>query len=338
MSSPTSPFGNSEDEDFEGIVLNAEAGICRVSEDLAIQFINPYIVHMLSYRHGDELLGRSLLDVVAPSDHGRVQREFERRRIGLPGHYRMTLRRKDRSPVSVYVSSTSIQRKGVFLGSFGILRDEPSLAGAGLQVDSIAPRMRTMAERLSLPIVILSADLRFLYLNERAKGLFGARGAPRSALRQYLDAGAMSRIERVVAETEKGKSQDPFLLDLALPSGKAKTLCVMAKLDSAKRQPEYTLAIVEISAMFAGRAAAREKILLGYGLTERELDIARLLGGGAAYKEIADELAISLSTVRTLAQRMYRRMNIHSRAELLGLLAGPEGDRLPSTLAKLLGR
>jgi PAS domain S-box-containing protein len=338
MSSPSSSVGISEEEDYEGIVLNAEAGICRVSEDLAIQFINPYIVHMLSYRHGDELLGRSLLDVVAPSDQGRVQKEFERRRIGLPGHYRMTLKRKDRSPVSVYVSSTSIQRKGVFLGSFGILRDEPSVAGAGLQADSIAPRLRKMAERLPLPIIILAADLRFLYLNASAKGLFGAGGAPRSSLRKYLDAGAQSRIERIVDETEKGEGQAPFFLDLALPFGESKTLCVMAKLDSANRRPEYALGIVDMSAMFAGMAAEREEILLGYGLTERELDIARLLGGGAAYKDIAKELAISLSTVRTLAQRLYRRMSIHSRAELLGILAGPEGDRLPSTLAKLLGR
>lgn len=50
-------------------------------------------------------------------------------------------------------------------------------------------------------------------------------------------------------------------------------------------------------------------------LTAREKEILALLAKGALYKEIADGLSISMSTVRTHIQHIYEKLHVQSRAE-----------------------
>lgn len=50
-------------------------------------------------------------------------------------------------------------------------------------------------------------------------------------------------------------------------------------------------------------------------LTVRELEILKLLAQGYMYKEIADRLAISMSTVRTHVTAVYEKLHVHSRTE-----------------------
>jgi DNA-binding NarL/FixJ family response regulator len=50
-------------------------------------------------------------------------------------------------------------------------------------------------------------------------------------------------------------------------------------------------------------------------LTAREQEILRLLARGYMYKEIADHLAISLSTVRSHVTAVYEKLHVHSRTE-----------------------
>lgn len=59
-------------------------------------------------------------------------------------------------------------------------------------------------------------------------------------------------------------------------------------------------------------------------LTERELEILRLLAKGYMYKEIADHLAISMSTVRTHVCSVYEKLHVHSRTEAAMKLAERE--------------
>ncbi len=51
------------------------------------------------------------------------------------------------------------------------------------------------------------------------------------------------------------------------------------------------------------------------GLSERERQILELLAKGHLYKEIADELGITIHTVRTFIRRMYEKLHVHSRIE-----------------------
>ena len=51
-------------------------------------------------------------------------------------------------------------------------------------------------------------------------------------------------------------------------------------------------------------------------LTKQELNIASLINSGKTNLEVADELCISMSTVKTHINNIYRKLNISSRKEL----------------------
>jgi DNA-binding NarL/FixJ family response regulator len=50
-------------------------------------------------------------------------------------------------------------------------------------------------------------------------------------------------------------------------------------------------------------------------LTKREQEILALLAKGYLYKEIADHLSISLSTVRAHLHTVYEKMHVQSRTQ-----------------------
>jgi hypothetical protein len=50
-------------------------------------------------------------------------------------------------------------------------------------------------------------------------------------------------------------------------------------------------------------------------LTGRERQVIELLAKGAMYKEIADELAVTLETVRSHIKKIYDKLHAHSRME-----------------------
>ena len=61
-------------------------------------------------------------------------------------------------------------------------------------------------------------------------------------------------------------------------------------------------------------------------LSERELEALRLLAAGLSNPEIADELYIAVSTVRSHCKNIYSKLNVHrrwdavQRAQELGLI------------------
>ena len=57
-------------------------------------------------------------------------------------------------------------------------------------------------------------------------------------------------------------------------------------------------------------------------LTSRELEILKLLAKGYMYKEIADQLSISMSTVRSHVCAVYDKLHVHSRSQAAKKLAG----------------
>jgi len=57
-------------------------------------------------------------------------------------------------------------------------------------------------------------------------------------------------------------------------------------------------------------------------LTSREQEILKLLAKGYMYKEIADQLGISMSTVRSHVCAVYDKLHVHSRTEAAMKLVG----------------
>jgi two-component system nitrate/nitrite response regulator NarL len=65
-------------------------------------------------------------------------------------------------------------------------------------------------------------------------------------------------------------------------------------------------------------------------LTMREVEIARLLGRGAANKEIAAELHLSVATIKNHVHSVLRKLQVGSRAQVATLLLeNPTALRLP---------
>ena len=52
-----------------------------------------------------------------------------------------------------------------------------------------------------------------------------------------------------------------------------------------------------------------------FNLSSREKEVLNLLGEGNNYKEIAEELFISVDTVRHHIRNIYRKLHVHSRSE-----------------------
>lgn len=56
-----------------------------------------------------------------------------------------------------------------------------------------------------------------------------------------------------------------------------------------------------------------------YGLTERELEVLDLLASGYDQPDVADRLVVSRSTVATHIQRILGKLEVHNRAQAVGL-------------------
>ena len=65
----------------------------------------------------------------------------------------------------------------------------------------------------------------------------------------------------------------------------------------------------------------RPQPMLAAGLSRRESEVALLLSRGLAYKEICGELHMSMGTLNTHVQRIYRKLEVTCKEELMNLLA-----------------
>jgi LuxR family maltose regulon positive regulatory protein len=50
-------------------------------------------------------------------------------------------------------------------------------------------------------------------------------------------------------------------------------------------------------------------------LTEREFSVLRLIAAGRSNREIADELFLSVNTVRSYSQQLYGKLDVGSRTQ-----------------------
>lgn len=67
----------------------------------------------------------------------------------------------------------------------------------------------------------------------------------------------------------------------------------------------------------ASAAAAVGALTQRYGLSDREREVLEEFARGRSMKRIAEDLCVSVGTVNTYLRRIYQKMDIHSRQELL---------------------
>ena len=62
--------------------------------------------------------------------------------------------------------------------------------------------------------------------------------------------------------------------------------------------------------------------LAGHDITQREMDVAVLTYRGHSAKRIAEELLVSESTVKAHLTHIYRKLDVHTKQELIVLIDG----------------
>ena len=130
------------------------------------------------------------------------------------------------------------------------------------------------------------------------------------ALRQETTA-ALSRLEAALHRAEP-EGYVRLFVDEGAP--------VFHLLTLLATQPLLTVSLDTVQTLLAAFPPAlvqstQPDHLPGSTLTERELIALRLLATDLTLPQIAAEMSISLSSVRTYTKRIYSKLDVHSRAE-----------------------
>jgi LuxR family maltose regulon positive regulatory protein len=81
------------------------------------------------------------------------------------------------------------------------------------------------------------------------------------------------------------------------------------------RCPDPGLAAMRAAELDARLSPGRRAVRPGEALTERELDVLRLLAGPRSRREIGDALYVSADTVKTHMRGIYRKLSASTRSE-----------------------
>ena len=120
---------------YRRIVDTASEGIWELDEQFVTTLVNQRMAEMLGYEP-KEMVGRKLHEFLFEDDHAEMSARIAARRRELTERYEQRYRRKDGSPVWMYVSATSAFDAGHrFTGSFAMLMDitERKRAGEALR-------------------------------------------------------------------------------------------------------------------------------------------------------------------------------------------------------------
>jgi len=88
--------------------------------------------------------------------------------------------------------------------------------------------------------------------------------------------------------------------------------------DAVRAHIERLVAEGEVPSMAV--AVARDGEIVweeGFGLADRELKVLHLLADGLTYREIADQICVSLNTVRTHVKNIYSKLFVHKRSQAI---------------------
>ena len=108
-------------------------------------------------------------------------------------------------------------------------------------------------------------------------------------------------------------------LAITRPSGKRPYVARLVPLCTNDRPEGATVAIIVIDP--AQEFKPPESLLRKlFGLTRAETEVALHMLGGDGLQAIADELSVSLATVKTHVQHVYRKTDTHRQVELVRLL------------------
>lgn len=66
-----------------------------------------------------------------------------------------------------------------------------------------------------------------------------------------------------------------------------------------------------------------------FDLSARERQVVLLLARGHTFPRISDELGVTMNTIRSHARSIYRKLDVHTRQELVDLVESEAGGGSP---------
>lgn len=187
----------------------------------------------------------------------------------------------------------------------------------------IAPGIR----REDVPLIELAADGRVVHINSLARerlpkhpGLVVSGDRPRARIRKF-DAGLQQAIDRAKKR-----------LATNLPRGfRAEPASVVPLGESEAGHPifcwivtEQERVLISFDDVFLLRARL-ESAVPTFGLSPAQLKLAELLALGKDLAASAEELGVSVNTLRTQVRRMFEKTETHNQAALLSRLLNTRG-------------
>ncbi len=202
-----------------------------------------------------------------------------------------------------------------------LIADDQALVRGGLRmIIDAQPDMEVVGEaedgrealdlwRISAPDVVLM-DIRMPGVDgiEATRELSRERTPTRVLILTTFDTD-----EYVYAAMKAGASG--FLLKSAPPAQLAEAIRVVAAGD-ALLAPAITRRLIE---QFVSRPAPGSQPKEAELLTERELEVLRLIARGLSNAEIAAELVVSEATVKTHVNRLFSKLNLRDRVQAVVL-------------------
>lgn len=123
----------------------------------------------------------------------------------------------------------------------------------------------------------------------------------------------------LLLNTALGLPSDEFWGDLSLACGVALAIALIAVMMASvdRETPATTVPGDSTANNEEPASSALQDLATSWGLTTRELDVARLLLSGYTVRGISHALDVSIGTVQTHTKGIYRKAAVHSRQELV---------------------
>lgn len=192
-----------------------------------------------------------------------------------------------------------------------------------------AARLEATVDTLSTSIFLTEEQGRITYMNDSAERLVAAGGSlsARNGRLAAVDQGARQTLSRALAQSGLGKAPQATgrhavpLPNLAGGGLIASVLPLDWRLgrNPLASLPGGTAVIVQDPA--TPSTPPFEAFGELYGLTAAELRVLEHVGDGRTPQDTADQLGISLTTVKTHLQKLFAKTNTNRQADLVHLLA-----------------
>jgi DNA-binding CsgD family transcriptional regulator len=177
-------------------------------------------------------------------------------------------------------------------------------------------KYKSLANKLAelpSPLALLSQDFRLIFLNSAFSKLFQKKPGERLPEEiVHLLQKEISRYE-VPYDIEDSKIEIPFV---NLPQGIFRLSFSRVDGDVSIEEKMWLLRMKSAVEPYSKMNIMMQKA----GLTGWEIEICILIRDGFENKEIANRLFISLHTVKNHVRNIYKKMNVHTRAQLVALL------------------